>query len=346
MKSFEFHRVKDAAARRAAFSAREPKIWWEQHVYPTLVIIDPVVAAEALRRPDLVIPDLRRVVREIRTRHDVPLPALLHAMDFLPLFLEGEAHTRIRKLLGPFLSARLREVEPELPALIHGLLAGLPVDGKVEFVSQLLLPLSRDVFSSLVGRDLTEEITGFSLIRIFEAAHGVTSLSRLDGMIDRVFSFLDSDGCEDDDFICRLCCLVFGFDNVLSTLAENLAASFQSSNGTTPAQLPAFPTEVMLSASYRHALEETALAGHKLKPNTLVRIHLEPFGYSGDKTLNAALFGVGRHACIGKQLTLSVWKHLSEAFNALKIRGAISAYDCECSHSFNFVKTLEVDIRP
>ena len=60
----------------------------------------------------------------------------------------------------------------------------------------------------------------------------------------------------------------------------------------------------------------------------------------------AALFGAGRHACVGKQISLSIWRHLSEQFNDRKIRGTITDYQSESTHTFNFVRTLKVSIQP
>ncbi len=58
-------------------------------------------------------------------------------------------------------------------------------------------------------------------------------------------------------------------------------------------------------------------------------------GYAEDKSLNA-----GRHACVGKQLSLAVWKHLADAFNGRRMLGHITDYTCNCTHSFNFVEAL------
>jgi hypothetical protein len=340
VRSFEYHRIQDTAARRAAFQALEPKVWWEQHVSPTLVIMDAAVAADVLRSPLFVIPDLRGLLRELRSRHPLQLEHLQQTLDILPPFLEGAPHARIRKLLGQYLSVKRPEIEAELPDVISTLLGRLDRTGTTDFIPDLLVPLTRN------GRDLTDQIMEIKLTRIFEAGHSASSLQKLDQMLGRVFDFLDAKDEEDNDFICLLCSIVFGIDNIISTLAENIASAFQTSNGTSPAELPQFPVELMLSATYRRPVKTTEVAGHEVQPSTLVRIHIEPFGYSSDKALNAGLFGVGRHACIGKQLSLDIWKHLAVQFNARAFIGRITEYHCEPTHSFNFVKTLKVDLLP
>ena len=346
MKSFELHRIKDATVRRAAFEDLEPKIWWEKNVLPTLVIADPEIGAEVMRNTNFVVPDLRGLASAVASRHSVSIDYLQEALELLPPFLEGERHAWIRKLIGQYLSVKLREIEPELPGLIHSLLHQLPRPGETDLIRQLLAPLTKHVFSGLAGRELTAQIMDFKLAKIFEMSHTVGSFGKLDNVLERTFAFLDKRSDGDEEFICQLCSLVFGVDNVMSTLAENLAAAFQTSNGTAPALLPDFPVEAMISSTHRRAVMPDEIAGHRVQPNDIIRIHIEPFGYSREKTLNAALFGVGRHACIGKQLTMRIWKHLSEQFNAQSMSGTIMDYQSEHTHSFNFVRTLKVSILP
>ena len=346
MKSFELHRIKDAAARRAAFDGCEPKIWWETGFIPTLVIADADIAAEAMRRADFIIPDHRALVDDIKRRYHRPFDYLSKTMDILPVFLEGERHAAVRKLLGQFLSAKLRELEPRLPDIVRAHLDRLPRTGDADLVSQLLVPFTREVFSELAERELTDQVMDMTLGRIFEATQTVSSLGRLDNWFERLFSFLDAGPPGDERFICQLCCLVFGVDNVLSTLAENMVAAFQQADGAHPARLPAYPVETMVSVTHRKAIAPTTIAGHPVQASDLIRIHIEPFGYSADKSANAALFGAGRHACVGKQISLSIWRHLSEQFNDRKIRGTITDYQSESTHTFNFVRTLKVSILP
>jgi cytochrome P450 len=346
LRSFEFRRIKDAAARREAFESCEPKIWWERSLFPMLVITDPAVGAEVMRSTDFIVPDLRVLVREIQRRQPQSLEHLQPMLELLPVFLENESHARIRKILGPFLSAKLRDIEPKLPGIIGGLLDGLPRGGEADLLSGFLVPLTREVFSILVERELTDEVMGLALGRMFDAKQTLAALSRLDQMMQRAIAFLDTKSSADDDFICRLNCIIFGIDNVMSTLAENIMVAFQASNGVTPAKLPAYPAEVMLSSTIRHAIKPTEIAGHRVEPSDLIRIHLAPFAYSTDKALNAAVFGLGRHACIGKQLSLSIWKHLVEQFNSRKLAGTVTAFESDSTHSFHVARTLKVTITP
>jgi hypothetical protein len=344
LRSYEFRRIRNAAARRAAFEACEPKIWWERSLFPMLVITDPTIGAEVMRSTDFIVPDLRVLVRDIRLRDPSSLEHLQPALEVLPVFLENESHARVRKILGQFLLAKLREIEPEMPHLMRRLLDGLPESGEADLLSEFLVPLIREVFSTLIEREPTDDIMGLTLGRMFDAKQSPAALSRLDQMMKRAIDFIDGGSPEDEDFICRLNCLVFGIDNVMSTLAENIMVAFEESNGERPAQLPTYPVEMMLSSTLRHAVRPTEIAGHRVEPRDLIRIHLAPFAYSADKTVNTGIFGAGRHSCIGKQLSLTIWKHLVEQFNARAITGTVAAFESESTHSFHVTKTLKVTI--
>ena len=314
MKSFELHRIKDAAARRAAFDGCEPKIWWETGFIPTLVITDADIAAEAMRRADFIIPDHRALVDDIKRRYHRPFDYLSKTMDILPVFLEGERHAAVRKLLGQFLSAKLRELEPRLPGIVRAHLDRLPRTGDADLVSQLLVPFTREVFSELAERELTDQVMDMTLGRIFEATQTVSSLGRLDNWFERLFSFLDAGPPGDERFICQLCCLVFGVDNVLSTLAENMVAAFQQANDTIPARLPAYPVETMVSVTHRKAVAPAVILTQvpvevDIKVLLLYDIEIDKEKYGNAITFNSQRHRISkstsRHNCTTSRISNS-----------------------------------------
>ena len=341
MKSYQLH---SAPNRRKVFEQLSPKIWWEHDVLKTLVVADPVVAAEILRSPFYVVPDLRQIVSKIEQRYATPLDYIRKSMDILPLFLEGKPRVELRKLFGQFLSGKLRGLEPQLDSMVARALVPLERDGEVELMSEVIRPLVKDVMSSLAGVELTDTIMKLQLGGIFQVNKNVSGLKKLQQTFKEVFEFLETGNPKADLFVCRLCCVVFGSDNLQSTIAENIMAVSEQTNTGVPLELPSYPVETALSATFRRPIHAFEVAGFQVEPDELIRIQLEPFGYGTGSEITNMMFGAGAHACIGKQVSLRVWSQFSKHFNRLRVVGEVLAYHAETTHSLNFVQSLKMAV--
>jgi cytochrome P450 len=75
----------------------------------------------------------------------------------IPLMLDGDEHTKYRKLLDPLFAPRIvAGLEPRVRELAHGLIDGFAADGRVELYATFCEPLPSMVFLTLLGLPLDD----------------------------------------------------------------------------------------------------------------------------------------------------------------------------------------------
>ncbi|MCR9148899.1 MAG: cytochrome P450 [Rhodobacteraceae bacterium] len=123
-----------------------PIVRWEDYGLP--VTASATVTGALLRD--------RRLGREIPAERAEPVPAHLapfHAVeDHSMLELEPPRHTRLRGLvLRAFTTRRIAALAPEIAALAHDLIDGLPADGPFDLIAGFARPLPVRIIARLLG---------------------------------------------------------------------------------------------------------------------------------------------------------------------------------------------------
>jgi cytochrome P450 len=124
----------------------------------------------------------------------------------IPLMLDGEAHTRYRRLLDPLFAPRqVAKLEPRVRALSHELVDSFSPTGRVELFSAFCEPLPCKIFLTQLGLPLDdlEFLLWFKdgIIRPTDEEHRVSANTR---MVEYLYAELDrrqAEGGRRDDLI-------------------------------------------------------------------------------------------------------------------------------------------------
>ena len=124
----------------------------------------------------------------------------------IPLMLDGDAHTKYRKLLDPLFAPKvIAALEPRVRALADDLIDGFAADGKVEFFSAFCEPLPTQIFLTQLGLPLDDLpfLLWFKdgIIRPTDDDHRVSANTK---MIEYLYAELDrreASGTPGDDLI-------------------------------------------------------------------------------------------------------------------------------------------------
>jgi len=124
----------------------------------------------------------------------------------IPLMLDGEAHTKYRKLLDPLFAPKvIAALEPRVRALAEELIDGFSADGKVEFFRAFCEPLPTKIFLTQLGLPLDDLpfLLWFKdgIIRPTDDEHRVSANTT---MIEYLYAELDrreASGTPGDDLI-------------------------------------------------------------------------------------------------------------------------------------------------
>jgi cytochrome P450 len=124
----------------------------------------------------------------------------------IPLMLDGDAHTKYRKLLDPLFAPKvIAKLEPRVRALSEELIDRFSADGKVEFFSAFCEPLPTKIFLTQLGLPLDDLpfLLWFKdgIIRPTDDEHRVSANTK---MIEYLYAELDrreASGTPGDDLI-------------------------------------------------------------------------------------------------------------------------------------------------
>ena len=112
-----------------------------------LTRFDDIVAVTKRRDVHSIDPDAAAIVSM----------ALGAGRPLIPLMLDGEQHTKYRKLLDPlFAPKQVARLEPVIRTLSEGLVDAFAADGEVDFFADFCEPLPSQIFLSQLGLPLDD----------------------------------------------------------------------------------------------------------------------------------------------------------------------------------------------
>ena len=343
MKSYALHTAQN---RQALFADLPKKVWLETDLLRVWVVADPQICLEALRSPALAVPDTIAILEQFEARLGCTFEHVRTANSNVLVLLRGSAHAELRNALARFLADALRRLERKLPEMMSAALQPLRTTGLVDLYRQVTHPLIAAIISEMIGLEVTPDIQDLMLGDILTANKSPVRLHQLNADYGKALDFLSQSSQDTVEIACKLNCLTFGFDSLTMALMENMIAACRDRAAGQPAELPQYPVETGVSVTFRRALRDCRFGSHQFAAGDLVRLQLQPLGYSGQRELKEAIFGAGPHSCVGRQISLRVWSHLAQAFNALGLRAEIETYDLIPSHFIARYHSVKIKVLP
>ena len=343
MKSYELHTAQN---RQALFAGLKEKVWLETDLLRVWVLADPRICWEALRSPALGVPDVGAIISQFEVKLGRSFDHVRTANDYVLVLRRGAAHAELRKALAKFLADSLKRLESRLPELVDTAVAPLRTAGAVDLYTQVTQPLITAVISEMIGQKVTPDIQNLMLGDILTANKSPMKLHQLNADYGTALEFLSHSTQDPVETACKLNCLTFGFDSLNMALMENMIAAFRDRAAGQPAVLPEYPVETGVSVTFRRALRDCRIGSHQFLAGDLLRLQLQPLGYSSQKELKEAIFGAGPHSCVGRQLSLKLWSHLVKAFNALDLRAEIGSSELIPSHFIARYSSVKIEVLP
>ena len=341
MKSRELHL---GSNRQEVFAGLSPKVWLETDLLRTWIVADARVCAAVLRSPDMELPSLMAVVEHLEKRTGQVFKNLRLANRFIPIMLVGQEHAALRKSLALYLTERLRRVEPKLPAIVSEALQPLRSPGLIDLFHVVVGPLITTVISELVDQPVSHDIIELNLDMILTANKSLSMLRNLETKFGIAFEYLKAGSSDDMELACKICCLTFGSDTLAMTIVEGILSAFRKAGESAPAVLPNYPLETGVPLTWRRVIKNCTIDEYQFLVGDIVRLQLHAAGYSNDPELTAIVFGAGSHSCVGKQLSLRLWSHVVQAFNALALRGRAGTYHVKSSPYMTRYESIEIEI--
>jgi hypothetical protein len=242
----------------------------------------------------------------------------------------------------------LMDLEGRLPALAERHLRPLGGKGGIEIVSEITVPLVRDITAVLVGRPLSAATDSLDLLDLFALNKSLARFKDLERRVGQAMEFLEAGKDGDELLGNRFTALVMGLETLKALLTEGLRTAFAQESGVNGglAILPARPIETGVPISYRRVGSDFVMAGHHLARGDLLRLQLQTLGYISRHADREWIFGAGAHSCVGKQASLRIWQEVKSVFDAMMVRGRVISYTLAPSHYLVRHSAVHVEVFP
>ena len=302
---------------------------------------DPVLRAWIITEPDccerlLSSPHARPAAytddyKRLTERLGIDFSNIVFALSYVPLCLHADAHRSARRRFAEFLAARKSSIATCIPRAVEAQLGILRQEGQVDLVRQVIEPLVLSVTGELAGIDPAAVAGRPSVSSIFDKWIGVRKRRRADadlGQLRQLIASALAPQASEDEVGVRLALFILGRDATIGTLAESLHRLFIEHPGGRLDEIdyPETPPETGVPYVERVVTESFGEGEIRFKPGDRLRIYLQSFAGSGSARERARIFGVGNHSCLGRPLSLDLWREMTSYLAAIPLHADIVSH--------------------
>jgi len=309
------------------------------------LIKDAQIAKAIILSPDFETYSMADRYRELSRRTAIDFSASIKLLEHLPVFINGENHQRIRKIMAKQVSrakeSQLAAVQQSLGNLFKHCFRPA---AKIDLVADFAQPLWRSISASIVPSDenlldLVDEIP-----ELFSPLLSIRVRAKIN---DKIGVFLQSNsGAEDEDELLILLCLAsLGARPFIGTLSLSLYEVFRNHPELRMRELSWPATFPSSSLTYVDRICMTAAdyTGFKFEKGKRVRCVTQNPSYSVDEN-RRALFGFGAHTCLGKSISERVWTLIAERLSKSELRAECLSIEMS-PHGDPFKMPVKIEIR-
>lgn len=311
------------------------------HVDETL---DP---AEILRSPDLdVVPYAERVAA-LAAHLGLAFPATLRALESIPLCLSRSDHPAARRTMAEMIAARTDVLKQRIPGMVANRMAPLSRPGAVDMMASVVTPLVDDMISGLL--DLPLQVGPDTLIsRVFSQSLGVAKRRRLEAELAQLIAELETAFPQDDarTIGLKLSLAILGRDALTGTLACSLHAVLAAAPGQPLSAMdwPDLPPRTGVPYIDRMARRGAMIGSHPIPPGDTIRAWLARYETAEDPRARLSFFGAGAHLCLGRALSLDLWRSLATALRGLRMIPTITDYQLRRDDVFHLPQSFTIKV--
>ncbi len=342
MSHLTLHREPDRHERIAA-DAEGPIIY--DPVLASWIVTNPDTVTELIRQPQVrvahVFEDLSEEVKSV-------FPNLAFAFRCVPLCMNGEAHRRMRRRMAEVMGANRGETVRVIQHAVETYVGRLESCAEIDLIAEVLRPLGSEVVAAVSGSALPAkpEFDRLSIVmdQWMSLKHRRSVEATLQDARDIIRSQLKPDDPPDEE-AARLALHILGRDALVGTLGESLHRILESARQTKLSKIayPALPPETGVPFAERRIGESFEYRGHAFEAGQRIRFRLQGLVYSEDPTDRERIFGIGVHTCLGRQVGLEVWGHLTARLAGIDRVAEIVDYKLRTGeYTFTFPEILRV----
>jgi|ThiBiot_300_plan_2_1041538.scaffolds.fasta_scaffold27717_1 hypothetical protein len=257
--------------------------------------------------------------RELSDRTKLDFSAAIQLLDHLPVFLDGEKHQKIRKLMAKRISETKDSQFAASQATLLALCTSLFRPGsEIDLVADFCQPLWHSISSVIVPCSETMLELVDAIPALFSPHLSIRERAKINA---RIAAFLEAHCAHSDDNLLLLCLASLGARPFVGTMGLSIWEALQAHPGAKMSEMawPSMFSSSSLTFVDRVVSSPSERCPHSLETGDRVRCFTQSRLYSPAEN-RMALFGFGAHTCLGKSISEKVWKLVVAAFSQIDLR--------------------------
>jgi hypothetical protein len=256
--------------------------------------------------------------RELSQRTNIDFSAAIKLLEHLPVFVDGENHQKIRKLMAKQVSRTKEDQFNSSNEALAKLSQKLFHPGsEVELISEFCQPLWRSISSAIVpqNKDMLELID--AIPTLFSPFLSIRERANINA---HIAAFLDAYCAHSDDDLIHVCLASLGARPFVGSLGLSLWDVFQSNQGSKLSEISwprMYPSSSLTYVDRIFTTAESYL--HNIEKGDRVRCFTQSKAYTPEEN-RTALFGFGAHTCLGKSISEKVWVRVVAELSRFQFR--------------------------
>jgi hypothetical protein len=340
------HRAPDRHSHFAVGATQPPKF---DPITKSWIVMEPGTCERLLASPYVRLPHYSQNDAALHNRFGIDYSNLLFAYSHIPLCLQDAAHRDARRRMAEYLSGRKALVEAHIVTTVKSHLRILGQEGEVELMREVLNPFVFSVIGSLIDLDPAGPAECHLATKIFDTSLGPRKRQRMNEELGRlremICAKLGPDASEEAIGL-RIAFVILGRDSLIGTLGASLHNVLAANSGKRLDQMryPGVPPETGVPFTERIVVEPFVDHQTEFQAGDRLRIYLQSFAHSGSARETQRIFGIGSHACLGKSVSLNMWRAITSYLAGIPLHADVISHAL-CTDDYTFLCPEHLTVR-
>ena len=283
--------------------------------------------------------------KELSDKMGIDFSAIISVLDQTPLCNEGQKHAELRQSIATQIAQQISEIKANIPKIVDTYFDVLTHAGTVDVMKDIIDPLVFEFLNSYAGCDLNLG-NAPDISMLFSKTNGMRKRREVNESLSTILGamrvrFPDQ---TETEIVRKAVIAILGNDTTRGTLAMTLHRLISQSPERTFAQFeyPNIPNVTGLKYVDRVALDNTVIAGCPLDAGQEVRVNFDALNTEMTQNGDLAIFGAGRHVCLGKGGVLELWKAIVLKLSTMHRQVEVMEFDLRSDSVFCIPKTFVI----
>ncbi|MEN0000485.1 MAG: hypothetical protein AAF940_06335 [Pseudomonadota bacterium] len=323
---------------------------WFDDALSVYVTQDLSVISAILRSPDWVVAYREPVDRILgdtmlgaQTRYDTTR----FAFENLPLANEGDRHSQLRRAFALRLAAHREELEVSLPGVLAPMVDQALSKPSADLVGEIVLPLVRHILQVYGAPEHVDETVSVS--QVLDPLISLGRRQRIEKSLTNMRADLAAagDGLTEAEIAQGLSFQILGGDSLAGSLSASLFAVLDAHPGWRLCDIdwPEHIAGTGVPYIARRCTRAMRVNAYDFEEGAFIRLYLRQFAGLARKANAETVFGIGRHVCPGKNISLRIWAIMADVLARRAESVRVRSYRWRSSdYVFDHLDELVLDV--